>query len=84
MRGTWAVAPAAEDWALSEQMQSYWVNFAKQGDPNGAGLPKWPALTQAQPPVMRFGANPSPAPIPDQDRLKVLDAYYDWRRDGSR
>lgn len=76
-------APTAEDRALSDQMQSYWVSFAKQGDPNGAGLPKWPAFTAADPLVMRFGADPGPAPIPNQDRLKVLDAYYEWRRAGS-
>ena len=29
------------DRELSEQMQTYWVNFAKNGDPNGAGLPLW-------------------------------------------
>ena len=76
-------APSAEDRAISEQMQSYWVNFATHGDPNGPSLPAWPAFTAAEPLVMRIGVEPGPAPIPSQDRLKVLDAYYDWRRAGS-
>jgi para-nitrobenzyl esterase len=76
-------APTEADRAISEEMQGYWVNFAKQGDPNGPGLAHWPAFTAAAPLVMRFGVDPGPAPIPHQDRLKVLDDYYAWRRDGS-
>ena len=32
-----------EDEKLSNLMSSYWTNFAKTGNPNGRGLPHWPA-----------------------------------------
>jgi len=44
----------AEDYALSEQMMSYWTNFAKSGDPNGIDgnsqlLPMWPKYADGDP-----------------------------------
>jgi para-nitrobenzyl esterase len=74
-------APAGPgDREISQEMQSYWVNFATKGDPNGPGLAPWPAFAAASPQVMRIGANPGAAPIPNLNMLKALDAYYAWRR----
>jgi para-nitrobenzyl esterase len=36
-----------EDYQLSELMQTYWTNFAKTGNPSGAGVPNWPAYDAA-------------------------------------
>ena len=32
------------DAGLSETMRAYWIRFAATGDPNGPGLPAWPAF----------------------------------------
>ena len=35
----------ATDRAVSHVMEGYFANFIKTGDPNGNGLPAWPAVT---------------------------------------
>jgi para-nitrobenzyl esterase len=38
-----------DDIKLADQISSYWVNFAKTGNPNGAGLPAWSKVTEMKP-----------------------------------
>jgi para-nitrobenzyl esterase len=55
-----------EDLAVARLAQSYWVNFARTGDPNGAGLPTWPRYDPAKDLIFDFrpdgtaGAGPDP------------------------
>ncbi len=77
-------APQPGDEALSNLMRDYWINFAKSGDPNGAGLPVWPAFTDKDENVMFFDQHSSARPIPNMEKLKALDGYYKWRREEAR
>jgi para-nitrobenzyl esterase len=58
-------------------MAAYWTNFAKRADPNGTGLPAWPAFSDANRVVMYLGPT---APVPGADSLKVLGQNFAWRR----
>jgi len=59
-------APTPEDQAVARMAQSYWVNFAKTGDPNGPGLPPWPRHEAGKDQIFEFrpdgtaGAGPDP------------------------
>ncbi|MCR4880107.1 MAG: carboxylesterase family protein [Bacilli bacterium] len=48
------------DKALSETMLSYWSNFAKNGDPNGEGLPAWSPYNNSDKKIMELGVNVGP------------------------
>ena len=52
LSGSWRPY-AARDYEVSAQMLDYLANFARSGDPNGPGLPKWEADGRK---VLRFSA----------------------------
>jgi para-nitrobenzyl esterase len=53
------------------------VNFAKTGDPNGAGLPKWPAYNSNSGwQVMVLDATPEAKPDPNRGRDLFLDSVW--------
>jgi len=78
MMGNRQITKADEE--ISEAMATYWTNFAKYGDPNGEGVPNWTAFSDSNPLVMYFNKKPYTGPVPSAGSLKVLDAYFEWRR----
>lgn len=69
------------DHALSEIMMTYWTNFAKTGNPNDGVLPEWPEFSGVGGQVMNLtGDAPFAGPVHEEEAMKVLDKYFEWRR----
>jgi para-nitrobenzyl esterase len=64
-------APTPEDLAVSRMAQSYWVNFARTGDPNGAGLPAWPRHDPGKDLIFDFRPDGSAGAGPDPRKARL-------------
>jgi len=59
---------------LADVLSSYWVSFARTGDPNAEGLPAWPRYEAANDELMHFGSTISAAPNPRAAELDLFDS----------
>jgi para-nitrobenzyl esterase len=60
-----------DDYKVSTVMQSYFANFIKKSNPNGPGLPEWPALSNSK--FMRIDVESNAQPDTTSARYLFLD-----------
>ncbi len=62
------------DRKLAAQVSQYWINFATTGDPNGPGLPAWPAFEAGRERALGIADTLSVIAVPHGAALNFLDA----------
>ncbi|MYM82698.1 carboxylesterase family protein [Duganella sp. FT50W] len=73
LAGNKTYAWTAEDYALSTQMQGYFANFIKTGNPNGAGQPEWPQASAGA------GSKLMQLDVPSKAVTATDDAHYQFQ-----
>jgi para-nitrobenzyl esterase len=68
-----------QDEKVAQIVNAYWAAFAKSGDPNGPGRPKWPAYDAAHDRLIEFTAGGEAVAEPDpwKVRLDLTEARSD-------
>jgi para-nitrobenzyl esterase len=64
------------DFKLSDMMAFYWSNFAKTGDPNGSGLPRWPSYDPASHNTMELGEQVGPMPEAEPAKVEFFLGFF--------
>jgi para-nitrobenzyl esterase len=65
-------------------MATYWTNFAKNGNPNGDGVPAWPDFKREDEKLMRFDGTTVAGSVPNRNGLQLFDDFYTRLRKASR
>jgi para-nitrobenzyl esterase len=60
----------AIDHTIADMMSSYWTNYARTGDPNGAELRAWPPFNATEATTMQLGARMGPVPVAAPEKFE--------------
>ena len=82
--GILALRASDKDRSIVALTQNYWTNFAKTGDPNGAGLPQWPAFTAADQQTLVFDDTTRAAADFRRSQAGVMETGWSKRTGQSR
>lgn len=63
--------PTAEDKEVARIINTYWVNFAKTGNPNGKDLPKWPLYNPKTNEILDIQSDGKPVGKPDPRKARL-------------
>lgn len=78
LRNRWPgkTPPTTADRRMARLVTGYWVNFARQGDPNGPGLPHWPRYEQGSDQLLGIAAEITVHKPVRGAALQFLDERY--------
>ncbi|HAJ76088.1 MAG TPA: hypothetical protein DCM64_06490 [Gammaproteobacteria bacterium] len=71
----------AEDRQIADIMSDYWVNFARTGNPNGTGLPRWQPYTRANPNYVELNETARPDSDLTPGAWDLFDKVMQQRRE---
>lgn len=64
------------DRKLAETLSTYWVNFARTGNPNSQGAPEWPVYRESTDKALLIGDKIEHGPVPHKQALDFLNRYF--------